>query len=451
MWRLAFSALLLAAAGAGLAYAYGRDSPAPNFLTAPVERGTVANFVKATGSVDAEITVDISSQLSGRMAEVFVNFNDVVKAGQPLAQLDQESFFIAVKEARAALQVAAATVHVQQAAVERAKLAIVNARNDETLADALVASAQAKQDEAQREFERKAQLAKTGTVSERDLSQARALRDIGAADLRAAIEQGKMKAEAIEIAEADLRMADANLENAQAVIAQKQAALDQAELDLKHTVLRCPIDGVVVKRDVNPGQTIAVAYEAKTLFKIANNLDSMEVHGKIDEADIGNLRPGQSVRFTVDAYPNRTFTGKVLQIRKASEVEQNVVTYTAVISAQNPEFLLLPGMTAELRILVSDTGDVLKIPNQALRFRPQVRDVDFERQIEQRASITGTMATVWTVGKDGRPAPITVHLGQSDGSSTELLDGPLTEGQPLIVGNGSPQVRTGFLGLRLGL
>jgi HlyD family secretion protein len=369
MWRLAFSTLLLGAAGVGFAYAYSHDSQAPDFITAPVERGTIATVVKATGSVDAEITVDVSSQLSGRMAEVFVNFNDVVKAGQPLAQLDQESFLIAVKEAKAALRVANATAHVQQAAAERSKLAIVNAHNDETLAEALVASAQAKQDEAQREFERKAQLAKTGSVAERDLSQARALRDTGAADLRAAIEQVKMKTEAIEIAEADLRMTGANLENAEAVIEQKQAAVDQAELDLKRTVLRSPIDGVIVKRDVNPGQTVAVALEAKTLFKIANNLDSMEVHGSIDEADIGKLKAGQSARFTVDAYPERTFTGKVLQIRKASEVVQNVVTYTAVISAPNSELLLLPGMTAELRILVSDTRDTLKIPSQALHFR----------------------------------------------------------------------------------
>ena len=138
MWRLAFSTLLLGASGVGLAYAYSQDSQPPDFITAPVERGTIATVVKATGSVDAEITVDVSSQLSGRMAEVVVNFNDVVKAGQPLAQLDQESFIIAVKEAKAALRVASATAHVQQAAVERAKLASVNARNDETLAEALV-------------------------------------------------------------------------------------------------------------------------------------------------------------------------------------------------------------------------------------------------------------------------------------------------------------------------
>jgi HlyD family secretion protein len=451
MWRPAVTTLLLSAMGVGLGYAYNQDrEPAP-FLTAPVERGTISTIVRATGSVDAEITVDVSSQLSGRMAEVFVNFNDVVKAGQPLAQLDQESFFIAVKEAKAALQVAIATAHVQEAAVERAKFAIVNARNDETLAEAFTASAQAKQDEAQREFERNAPLAKTGAVAERDLSRARALRDVSAAELRAAIEQVKMKTEAIEIAAADRRMAEANLENAQAVIEQKQAALDQAELDLRRTVVRSPIDGVIVKRDVNPGQTIAVSLEAKTLFQIANNLDSMEVHGKIDEADIGQLKPGQLARFTVDAYPHRTFEGKVLQIRKASEVLQNVVTYTAVISAPNHELLLLPGMTVELRILVSDTGNVFKIPNQALRFRPELGDVAFKQSAQQQsASSQGILATVWMIGKDGRPDPVTVHVGQSDDSGMQLLDGPLTEGQQLIVGVGNSQVRSGFLGLRLG-
>jgi HlyD family secretion protein len=176
----------------------------------------------------------------------------------------------------------------------------------------------------------------------------------------------------------------------------------------------------------------------------------MEVHGKIDEADIGKLKAGQTARFSVDAYPDRTFTGKVLQIRKAPETVQNVVTYTAVISAPNPELLLLPGMTAELRILVSDTANVLKIPNQALRFRPELTDFNLERQVEQQGSSAGSKATIWIVGRDGHPAPITVHLGQSDDNSTQLLDGPLTKGQPLIVGMGTPQVRTGFLGLRLG-
>ena len=229
----------------------------------------------------------------------------------------------------------------------------------------------AKQNEVERELQRKLELARTGSVTERDLSQVRALRDAGAADLRASLEQIQMKAEAIAIAEAEQRMAEANLDNAQAVVEQRQAALDQARLDLDRTVLRAPIDGIIIKRDVNPGQTVAVSLEAKTLFKIANDLREMEVHGKIDEADVGQLKVGQTAQFTVDAYPDRTFSGQVLQIRKSPEVVQNVVTYTAIISAPNPDLLLLPGMTAQLRIVVSDTGEVLKIPSQALRFRPK--------------------------------------------------------------------------------
>src|SRR4051794_38391786 len=179
-----------------------------------------------------------------------------------------------------------------------------------------------------------------------------------------------MKAEAIGIADAQTRMAEANVQNAEAVVEQRHAALEQAELDLARTVIRAPIDGVIIKRDVNPGQTVAVTLEAKTLFKIAQDLRQMEVRGRIDEADVGRLRVGQTTRFTVDAYPDRVFTGQVLQIRKSPEVVQNVVTYTAIVSAPNPEMVLLPGMTAVLRIVISDTGETLKVSNQALRFRP---------------------------------------------------------------------------------
>ena len=360
MWRLVSTILLLGGASVGLGYAYSDARRVPTFLTAPVEYGPVARVVSATGTVEAELTVRVSSQLSGQIDKVFVNFNDVVKAGQPLAQLDQESFVARLKEARAAQKMATATARVQHEAVERAKLSVINARTDQSLAEALAAAAQARQDEAEREFDRKAKLASTGSGSERDLSQARAARDTGAADLRGVQVQVKMKAEAIELADADLRIAEANLENAEAVIEQKQAVLDQAELDLKRTVLRSPIDGVIVERDVDPGQTIAVALDATTLFTIANDLNSMEVHGKIDEADIGKLKVRQQAHFTVDAYPDLTFSGAVLQIRKASEVVQNVVTYTAIVSAPNPQLLLLPDMTAELRVVVTDTGETLK-------------------------------------------------------------------------------------------
>jgi HlyD family secretion protein len=406
--RFAVVAVLLLLSAVGLGYTYNQNSPAPTFITAPVERGSIATLVKASGTVEAVVSVDVSSQLSGRIAQVFVNFNDTVRAGQPIAQIDPEIFAARVNEARAALNVGTATAHVQKAAVERAKVAVLN---------------------AERELQRQLELARTGSGIGRDLDQTRVQR---------------------AIAEAEQHMAEANLENAQAVIEQRQAALDQARLDLDRTVLRAPIDGIIIKRDVNPGQTVAVTFEAKTLFTIANDLRGMEVHGKIDEADVGQLKVGQTTQFTVDAYPDRTFSGQVLQIRKSPEVVQNVVTYTTIISAPNPDLLLLPGMTAQLRIVVRDTGEVLKVPNQALRFRPNGSDPPSDRKNANQAASSEASATVWLVGEDGRPNPTAVRLGASDDNSTALLEGRLSEGQQLIVGVGNSQKQRGSFGLRLG-
>jgi len=434
----------------GLGYTYGQQSSPPTFLTAPVERGNIATLVKASGTVEAVVSVDVSSQLSGRIAEVFVSFNDNIKAGQPIAQIDPEIFAARVSEARAALNVGTAAAHVQKAAVERAKVAVLNARTGKKLAEAQSAATKARQDELEKDLQRKLELARTGSVTERELSQVRAQRDAGAADLRASLEQIQMRDEAIAIAEAEQHMAEANLENALAIVEQREAALDQTRLDLDRTLLRAPIDGIIIKRDVNPGQTVAVSLEAKTLFKIANDLREMEVHGKIDEADVGKLKVGQTAQFTVDAYPDRTFEGQVLQIRKSPEVVQNVVTYTAIISAPNPDLLLLPGMTAQLRIAVSDTGDTLKIPSQALRFRPNGGGLAADRQNAKQTASSEASATVWLVGEDGRPNPAAVRLGPSDDNSTALLEGRLSEGQQVIVGVANSPKQRGYFGLRLG-
>ena len=448
--RFVVVAGLLCALMVGLGYTYGQESPVPTFLTAAVERGSISTLVKASGTVEAVVSVDVSSQLSGRIAEVFVNFNDTITAGQPIAQIDQEIFAARVNEAGAALRVARATAQVEKAALERAKVAVVNAQTAEKLAQAQSAANKARQDELERDLLRKLELARTGSGTERDLSQVRALRDAGAADLRASLEQIQMKAEAIAIAEAERHMAEVNLENAQAVVEQRQAALDQAALDLNRTVLRAPIDGIIIKRDVNPGQTVAVSLEAKTLFKIANDLREMEVHGKIDEADVGQLKVGQMAQFTVDAYPNRTFSGQVVQIRKAPEVVQNVVTYTTIVSAPNPDLLLLPGMTAQLRIVVSITGEILKIPSQALRFRPDGAGAASGRQSVNQAASSRASATVWLVGDDGRPNPVAVKLGASDDASAALSEGALEEGQQVIIGTANSQKQGGYFGVRLG-
>src|SRR6266403_4269086 len=400
--RFVVVAGLLCALIVGLGYTYGQESSAPTFLTAPVERGSISTLVKASGTIEAVVSVDVSSQLSGRIAQVFVNFNDTVKAGQPIAQIDPEIFASRVNEAKAALRVARATAEVEKAALERATVAVTNAQTAKKLAEAQSAANKARQDEVERDLLRKRELALTGSGTERDLSQVRALRDAGAADLRASLQQIQMKAEAIAIAEAEKLMAEANLENAQAVVEQRQAALDQVR--------------------------------------------QMEVHGKIDEADVGQLKAGQAAQFTVDAYPDRTFSGQVLQIRKAPEVVQNVVTYTTIVSAPNPDLLLLPGMTAQLRIVVSDTRGILKIPSQALRFRPN----DASPPTDHQSANQATSTTVWLVGNDGRPKPVAVRLGGSDDNSTELLEGALAEHQQVIIGIANSQKQRGYFGLRLG-
>jgi len=444
MWRSFRDIVLLtAAAAAGLFLAFFRGDQAHSYITAPVERGKIATVVRATGTLSPTSTVDVSSELSGRMAEVLVSFNDAVRAGQVLARLDQTTFVAKVREAQAALRIAKAGVQTQRAALERAKAELASAKMAPHVAEANQAALKAKLDETERELQRKIALTRTKTVSTADLTETQARRDAGAADVLAMAEQVKMKLEAIAVAEAETRMAEANLENAKAIVEQKQAELDQANHDLARTEVRSPINGVIIKRDVNPGQTVAVSLEAKMLFNIANDLRQMEVHGKIDEADIGQVKPGQKVEFTVDAYPNRVFTGQVEQVRMAHEVVQNVVTYTVVISATNPEKLLFPGMTASLNIFIHESDDLLKIPNQALRFRPKGEALTTEGP-------HGGTATVWVVGAHRQPSPVPVTLGRSDDVGTELRSGELSEGEPVIVGLATAGAPPGPFGIRLG-
>lgn len=428
-------ALLLVGTGLIL---YTGSTTTPDYITAPIERGVIATEVKATGRVEAVSTVDVSSQLSGQIAKVLVGFNDRVTAGQPIAALDANIFAAKVNEAAAAVKVAKADVQVQQAQVARAGLAVLKAQTDRQMAQHQAEGARARQTEAEQDFQRKLELTRGGSVSEREVGKARAARDTAAAEALAALDQITIKQQAIAMLEAEARVADANAANAEAAVEQRQATLDQARLDLERTVVRAPIDGIVIKRDVNPGQTVAVSLEAKTLFTIAHDLHEMEVQGKIDEADIGRIAVGQKVLFTVDAYPDRGFAGSVLQVRAAPDSKEGVVTYTALISAQNPDLLLLPGMTATLRITVDHSTEVLAVPPEALRFQPTGEDA------------RGGSSTVWVMAADGRPQPVPVMIGVSDDHRTEVRSTALSEGQPVIVGGSDAPPRRGFFGLRLG-
>lgn len=448
MRRSYFFFILLAGVLLGGAYLWAAAEAPQEFITMPVEKGVIATVVKATGTVDAVTTVDVSSQLSGRISEVLVNFNDQVKAGQPIARVDPEIFAARVSEAKATLQVAKANTQLQEAALRRSKTVIENAGIAKKIAELQLAASKATYEDLERDFQRNLGLVRTNAVSDREFTLSRTKRDGARINVQTQAEDVGLKELAVTIAEAEHAMAEANLRNAAAVVEQRQAALDQALLDLERTIIRTPIDGVIIKRDVNPGQTVAVTLEAKTLFKIAQDLREMELRGRIDEADVGKLRVGQAVNFTVDAYPERVFSGNVVQIRKSPEIIQNVVTYTAIISARNPELLLLPGMTAVLRITINQTGETIKVPNQALRFRPSGLPLE---KLSSAADSERSSATLWVLKDEDKPDPVRVKSGMSDENYTQILRGTLREGDRLIVGTKRTDRRFRSMGLRLGL
>jgi HlyD family secretion protein len=400
------------------------------YITVPVERGTVKTVIKATGVVNPVLMVEVGSQLSGRISEVLVNFNDVVKASQVIARVDPEAYIAAVKKARAALNIAKATTELHQAALQRARAAVENARSASQAGEADLAAAQARQDEAERDVQRNTTLSRKSAISDREFTASRALRDAGAAGITSLRAQLKMKSEAIAIAEAELSMSKANVANAEGVFEQNQAELEQAEVDLQHTQIRSPIDGVVISRVINSGQTVAVSLVSKVLFKIADDLREMQVEGKIDEADIGQVKEGQPATFTVDAYPDQIFSGRVAQVRKSPELSQSVVTYTAVISAPNKDYLLFPGMTARLSIVVAETTAALKVPDAALRFVPQSHSSDDR----QTTGFRSESKTVWVERKPGEAQPVTVTTGKGDDAGTQILSGGLTQGDLVIIG-----------------
>ncbi len=244
------------------------------------------------------------------------------------------------------------------------------------------------------------------------------------------------------------------MKSAEALILQRQAKLRDIEIDLARTEIKSPVDGVVVKRDIELGQTVAASLSAPTLFTIAQDLSEIDIYANIDEADVGRLKPEQKVTFTVNAYPNRTFEGSVRMVRLSAQTVQNVVTYTAVITVRNRDQALLPGMTANLQIVTDEREDVLRIPNAALRFRPVITPAPassgalasqgppaarrMERNRDAQAGIQdGTSGRIYQLGPDGNPQLVPVRLGVTDGSYTEVIRGWLQEGAAIIVGGGA--------------
>ena len=492
--HLIIGALGVAVIAAAGFYFWGGNASAAQYLTAKVERGNLRNTVTATGTLQAVTTVQVGSQASGTISALYADYNSIVKKGQVIAQLDPAVSKAQVDQAKANLQQA-------QAALQQAKAAVANSRagvsDAQAKAQAAASTAQnnqagtagaranlavlkAQQDDALSYLNQQQALVKSGVVAQRDLDvaqtayqTAKAKYDQGAAQLNQAILSEQMAAGSgiaqsqaqVQQSQAQVGQSQAQVQAAEAQVQQAQAALQLAEVNLAHTTISSPIDGIVVSRDVSVGQTVAASLSAPTLFTIANDLTKMQVIANIDQADIGLVENAKSVKFSVDAFPGKDYDGKIEQMRLNPQNVQNVVTYNVVIDVDNPEQKLKPGMTANLTVTIDERNNVLKVPNAALRFMPQDAGAQKSgsgngnwqgrRQTNGNGSsdssakagngdvqfasptapvLAGQTRIVWVLGQDGKPQRRRVKIGLTDGASTEVVEGNLVEGEMVITG-----------------
>jgi HlyD family secretion protein len=387
---------------------------------ATIGKGTVTALVDTTGTLNPVTIVDIGSQVSGKIENIYVDFNSQVKAGQVLAELEQLNFQTKVQQNEA-------NYSSSVAALEKSKVSLENSKK--------------KYDRAKSLFEKEL-----------------------------------LSYEEFEAAETQYFSAKADLQSSEARLEQAKAQLDTSKVDLTYTIIKSPIDGVVINRNVNVGQTVAASLQAPVLFQVANDLTKMQVECSVDEADIGKVREGQLARFTVDAFPDDRFSGIVKQVRYSPEVIQNVVTYTTIVDVENPEMKLRPGMTATIAIVVGEAKNALRVPNSALRFQPppevlQALIAEMRREMqakkEQTAQADGQSekrrpqgnfqmgqdsrgmgsrmrdrARVWTQDETGKLKMVFIRTGVTDNTYTEITGGELKEGMEVITGESSQSTST---------
>jgi HlyD family secretion protein len=495
---IALLLLATAAAGGWLWLASRTSARDAMYRTAKVERGPIQAVVVASGTLNAVTTVQVGSQISGQIQEIFADFNTQVKKDQVIARIDPQTFELRVNQTRADVDSAKSAVAVATSALAAQKAELGRVRVN--LAD------------AERDYGRKKMLVEKNFISPAELDKVRTLFESTREQLKAV--------------EAQIEVAQSQIGSAQATVKQREALLKQAQVDLERTIIRAPVNGTVILRNIDAGQTVAASLQAPVLFTIAQDLRDMQVEAAIDEADVGRLRVGQVANFTVDAFPRRNFSGEIRQIRKSPVNVQNVISYTVVIGAANPDQSLLPGMTANVRVVVDSRDNVLKVANAALRFRPagagdakspgdsqagqaqgaaaqqfrqrvfeelkpdstqkakleqifddvrqkmvQLRDMpkdgerrkagerlraesrervmeiltDAQKPVYERllaefgAAARGATAApgrVWVPVAGGPPKSVDVRTGLTDGTSTEILEGPLKEGDEVITGIG---------------
>ena len=398
-------AVLLAAIGILTAFKL-ESGKAPQFVTEKVQQGNIENSVQATGSITAVTTVQVGSQVSGTIQTLSADFNSHVKKDQIVAQIDPSLFKGALLQAQADLQDANANLQAAKANLEKAQAAEVQTHLDYTRSD---------------------QLAQAGVIPAQQLDAAKAAWQSAVA----AVNAGK-----------------AQVTQSAAQVQQKAAAVTVAKTNLDHTTIRSPIDGTVVARSVDVGQTVAASLQAPTLFTIAQDLTKMQVYVSTDESDVGAIHTGQPATFKVDAFPNESFTGHVSQVRLNATTVQNVVTYTTVVDFDNPQMKLFPGMTAYVTIPVATADNVVKVPNAALRFTPQTAEKTGAQKTQnaqggqQHKQKDPTVTTVWKLGQNNALEPVQIKTGITDHTFTQVeqvLKGSLNAGDTVVTGATSAQ------------
>ncbi len=409
-----------------------RERAGVEYRTATVEHGNIDITISATGNPNAVVTVQVGSQVSGIIQALFADFNTKVVKGELIARIDPAPFQAKVDQARANLDAARATVANSQAVVQQALANIQAANSSLAAAQANVLKAEAVAEDAKVKVDRRVIMVKQGADAKEDLETAQTTYKSALADHNALVAQQHAVEDGVKVAQAQLNVAHSLLAANQAQVKQFTAALQSAQLDLDHTKITAPVDGVVVSRNVDVGQTVAASLAAPTLFLIAQDLTKMQVDTNVSEADVGRVRVNQPATFTVDAYPGQIFKGIVTSIRKAPINVQNVITYDAVIGVSNTDLKLFPGMTADVKILVNQRLNVLKVPNAALRYHPASETVTAGGY---RSGGRGAVPdkAVWVLDANDQPRRVVVITGESDGTYTEVTQGGLKDGDRVIV------------------
>lgn len=378
----------------------GRNGPNQKFRLVKVERGEVNMVVTATGTINPVINVLVGSQVSGTIKALYADYNSQVKEGQVIAQIDPAIFEAQVEQGRANVLNAQANLQNAHANLVKAEVAVLDAK---------------------RNLDRNKPLLERQVIAQATLDTAQANYDT---------------------AVAQKEVAKAQVESSKAQLEQAKAALKVSETNLRYTTIRSPVNGTVISRNVDVGQTVAASLQAPTLFTIAKDLTQMQVNTNVSEADVGRIMVGQDSTFTVDAYPEKTFHGKVSEIRNAPIIVSNVVTYDVVIQVDNKDLKLKPGMTANVSVMIAHREGVLKIPNAALRFRPAFakqesgKAVPPQKVVEQAKTgggNQGRLGRVWILSPAGKPTPLSIVLGITDGTFSEVISGDLQEGGEVIV------------------